>query len=562
MTSYLWKLLSDAPVENVEQLIDLLLGNRGISSNKEPFFSPRLPEPLLFGQEKISRFKDLVFSAVRDNLPIIIHGDYDVDGICGTALLWEAIYFGLNYKNVIPFIPDRFDDGYGLSTDSLEKITSKYKRGLLITNDCGIASISQVEKAKKLGFNVVITDHHQQAKQLPSADLVVWTDQLCGAGIAWLLSQSLEVMDGFWGLDLACLATIADVAMLVGMNRALVWHGLNALSATTRPGLQALFQLCELKAPLSVYDVGWIIAPRLNACGRMEGAYDALRLLCTRHTGQAQELARYLDLLNRERQELTKKMFEHAKGQVASPKERRIIVVGHETYHEGVIGLVAGKLVREFYRPSFVVACDNSGLAKGSARSISAFDVARALSQLSDILEGYGGHPMAAGFSLRKENIKVLSDRLEELGQKGLREQDLVPILNIDACVPFSLLDWGLLKALGKLEPFGQGNPEPNFLVRGLKVVDIKLIGSHNDHLKLKLSDSEEASFNIVDAVGFGLGSLYGQIHPGCLVDAVFNLQENVWQGNKALQLKISDLKLASADSLCTFAEYHGLARG
>lgn len=542
--SYQWRVISSEPALSVGDVVTTILRNRNFFDTSS-FFDHILPKPSFFSDQILSDFSTLLLSAIKNNEPIVIHGDYDVDGVCATAILWELVYYGFGYKNVFPFFPDRFNDGYGLTLKSLEKISQKIgsgNPGLLITVDCGISSLDPVKQAQSRGFKVIVTDHHQIPENAAQPDLLVWSDRFCGAAIAWLLAQSAGKLPLEWGLDLACLATVADVIPLINANRALVKEGLSYLSNTSRVGLQALFDLCSLSAPFSVYDVGWVIAPRLNAAGRLEGALDSLRLLCTKNKEQASYLAFNLDNLNKERQDITRKAVSYAKSTIDSDAIPSVLITDHDSYHEGVLGLIAGRLVKEYYRPAVVISLTKGGLAKGSARSIGPFNIVKALGELKDFLIGFGGHPMAAGFSLPSSNLPSFKTGLLALGDSLLKEEDLLPILDIDMVISQSLLDWELFEALCSLEPFGHGNPEPSFLVKG-QIQDIRLMGSKNDHLKIRLVDD----FGKIspEIVGFGLGGFFQQLGLGKGIEVVFNLRENQWQGQRRLQLNALDIKIA-----------------
>jgi single-stranded-DNA-specific exonuclease len=474
-----------------------------------------------------------------------------VDGLCAAAILWEALYFGRGYKNVYPFIPDRFTDGYGLSAGSLEKINRQYStvtmKPLLVTVDCGITAREEIALAKSWGWSVLVVDHHRPEKVLPEADAILWTDQLCAAGLAWFLSFQLDPSSASKQLELAALATVADLQPLLGGNRSLVKFGLSQLAQTKRLGLKALIEAGGfLERKLDTWAVGWILAPRLNAAGRLEDAYTALRLLCTRDRKQAENLAEELSILNRSRQRKTMEVFAHAKMsyqavQQSSSQEKRIILVGHETYHEGVIGLVAGKLVQEFCRPAIVLSHGEKS-AKGSARSIPGFDILAALREAEHLFEDLGGHAQAAGFTIANDKVPTLAETLERLGAKLLADELLSPSLQIDAEIPFETVGEELGEKLKNLEPYGVGNPEPVFLSRGVGVRESRVVGQEGQHLKLRLKRGAQE----VTALWFGWRRFASSLPAGAEVDAVYTVGTDRWNGREEIILKIKDLRIVS----------------
>ena len=655
-------------VDSIKEVVKTLLENRGFESEEEinKFLNPPYPSeiPLAeFGisEDSLDKAVQVVTEAMRREAPIIIHGDYDVDGITAAAILWETIYRDLGYKKCLPFIPNRFEHGYGLSRASVDEIRDtvipRYrdteKGPLLITVDCGITATDAIRYAQSMGFEVLVTDHHQrensegpkeegQALKPPglgpkippepspkslapgnSGPNILWTEKICGAGIAWLVASRLADFgvsadsptrrvgegkpDGFSSaegrLDLVALGTVADVQPLLGPNRSFVKYGLRELNQTSRVGLQELIKVAGIgDKELGVYEVGWVISPRLNAAGRLGSAMDSLRLLCTEDRAQAQNLAGKLNRINRERQDKTEEMVEtalritrqklpdqsasrietggaHLGGQAHNAsRTTKIVVVSHESYHEGIIGLLAGRLVKEFYRPAVVIA-KGGKLSKGSARSVMGFNIIEALREVGDLLEDVGGHPMAAGFTIRTEKIKEFKERFLELGEASIDDALLQSVLKIDCQVPLSLVSWDLWENVNQFKPFGYANPRPLFLSREVGVVDTSAVGNGGKHLKLKLQDtpalrspaspaldsegrvsartrragrlgeggSENPPSNqcksVFSAIGFGLGHRVSEPHLGDVIDIVYSLAENKWDGQRSLELKIKDLR-------------------
>ncbi|MFW6109842.1 MAG: single-stranded-DNA-specific exonuclease RecJ [Patescibacteria group bacterium] len=555
----------DVKPSSIEEVVQALLRVRGLekSSVVEDFFSPSHPLDLDpnsvdLNAEFLSLAKEKIEKAISENRPIVIHGDYDVDGLCATAILWEAIYRELGYKKCLPFIPNRFDHGYGFSEDSLREITN-YKfqvpnkeKPLIVTVDCGVTAHRPLELAGEKGFDVLVTDHHQRDSQFEETfgfeyDLrdILWTDETCGAGIAWFLARSLlgEKSDQF--LDLVSLAAIADIEPLLGTNRSLVKFGLDKLNESPRRlGLQSLAKIAGVdERRIGLYEIGWVLAPRLNAAGRLDEAIKSLRLLCTEDEKQANSLAQELDRINRERQETTEKMLATAKMSV--DKEQLAIVTVDPAYHEGVIGLLAGKLVEKYHRPVLAIS-EGGQVSKGSARSVKGFDVIAALRELANYLVDVGGHPMAAGFTLETEKLPEFQAAFYSLVKEQVTPELLCAEKAADLDLPLSLVCWDLWEEVKKFEPFGRANPRPVFWSDQLGVVDVTVVGKDKKHLKLRLQDTGDTALGgkTFPAIGFGLGSDSEGLRLGSRIDALFNLSENVWNGNRTLQLQIKDFRL------------------
>lgn len=545
-------------------LLERLLAHRGINSSaeRETFFA-KLESPAQVAElagvrsEDLKRAQELVAETIAQKGKIIIHGDYDVDGICSAAILWEKLYRGLGYKGVSPFIPDRFSEGYGLTAKSIERLSQKFgpfaAPPLLLTVDCGITALEAVSLAREKGFRVLIVDHHTKEAQLPEASEILWTDQLCATGLAWLLGEELVASSQLpvaSQLDLVALATIADLQPLLGANRLLVKAGLKELQEHPRLGLRALMAEAGLKIgqELGNYEVGWLLAPRLNAAGRLEDAMEALRLLLTGSEAQAKELARKLSETNAERQRLTLAGCAAANGAVE--REKKILIVSSPDYHEGVIGLVAGKLVQEYYRPAVVIS-EGEGFSKGSARSVNGFNIVEAIRTAEDLLLDVGGHPMAAGFSLATNKIAAFRERLEAYAQEQLTEEDLEPELKIDAELKLAEITPEVYAQLQQLAPFGIGNPQPVFCTRGVTVMEARGVGTGGKHLKLLLSDQSLSSspekLGVTSAIGFGMGEGAGPLGLGDKVEVAYTILENTWNGQTKLELKLKDLRSSSS---------------
>lgn len=544
-----WEIQSKlkSKISSAEDIVKILLENRGLKSKKEIETFLRPPESFILtsgdvGIQDVSLKKAVarIKKAMKEKESIVVYADYDADGITAGAVMWESLYrLG---ANVMPYIPHRVEEGYGLSTKGIDAVREMFNPELIITVDHGITAWEKVDYAKSLGIDVIVTDHHVKPKKLPQC-LIVHTTKLSGAGVSWFLAKEVTKSDDRELVALAAIGTIADMVPLVGPNRSIAKYGLESLNKTKRIGLDALIADAGLpKGSLGTYDVSHMIAPRLNAMGRLEHALDALRLLCTRRTDKATLLAQKLGLTNRERQQLTTDTVLHAMEQVklqGKEVRKKLLFITHETYNQGVIGLVAGRLVEAYYRPAIVVA-KGEQYSKASARSIAGFNIVEAIRQFSDILVDVGGHPMAAGFTVETKNLGALQNRLEKFAERELDEVKLTRKLRVDAEISLELASEELWKEIQEFAPFGFGNPEPVFSTRGVSIQDIRLVGKDGKHLKLTVSQLSIS----VPAIAFSFGDLYGQLKSDKTVDIAYTVNLDTWNGNKRLQLKIKDIRL------------------
>ncbi|MBU2460497.1 single-stranded-DNA-specific exonuclease RecJ [Patescibacteria group bacterium] len=557
-----WKILS----EKKEDILQALLSNRGLTTKKdiENFLHPENPLEFIakdvgIDSQVLKKAIARIRKAIKDKESIVVYADYDADGITAGAVLWETLY-GIGAR-VMPYIPHREEEGYGLSVKGIDAVRQRYDPTLIITVDHGITAGEKVAYAQSLGMDVIITDHHVKPKKLPKC-IIVHTTEFSGAGVAWFVARELlrstplrstPGVEAGELLALVAIGTIADMVPIIGVNRSIAKYGLEALNKTKRVGLEALMEDAGLeKGTLGTYSISHVLAPRINAMGRIEHALDSLRLLCTRRRDKAKILAQKLGFTNKERQEMTEEMTRNAfkclafqgKGQAL---RKKLIFIADESYNQGVIGLVAGKLVEEFYRPSIVVA--KSGIySKASARSIRGFNIIEAIRSCSDLLVDAGGHPMAAGFTVETKLLKKLQKRLEIIVDRKLNTELLTRVLPIDAEIPFAVLSEKLWQGIQELQPFGFGNPEPVFATRNVLVRDARLVGKDGKHLKLRLSSNnvtiQQYNNLPVDAIAFNFGHLYGQLRREDLVDIAYSVDMNHWNGNSSLQLKIKDIRL------------------
>jgi len=539
MSKKRWEILTK---NSRKDILTLLLENRGLKTKKaqEEFLHPQNPKDIALPdlglkKETLQKAVKRIKKAISQKEKIIVYGDYDADGICATAILWEALYqLG---SDALPYIPERISEGYGLSVKSIQNLKSQFPNlKLIITVDNGIVAYKAVKKANELGVDVIITDHHAKSEKLPPAQIIIHTTKIGGAGLAWFLARELGISDS---LELAAMGTISDMIPLLGPNRSLVKYGLEALRQTQNKGLLEMFKEAGLvQEKLGTYEVGYILAPRINAMGRLKHAMDSLRLLCTRSQVKAEELAFELASTNHERQKKVEEVLTHAKSQVAGVSFAGPIIVAHESYHEGVIGLAAAGLVEEFYRPA-IVFTKGEIYAKASARSIPGFDIIAAIRQLSEFLVAGGGHPMAAGFTIKTQKLEEFTLKFNEISAPFLTDEVLAKKLKIDLEINFSELNQELFKKLSMFEPTGYGNPAPTFASSRVEVLEARTVGSDHKHLKLYLRQGSKD----FPAIAFGLGYLSPKLSADKTVNIAYNLDENIWQGKKSLQLKIKDIK-------------------
>lgn len=557
---YKWDIKHPEPVTSTSDLLTLLIKDRSVDSNQDSstFLHPSLREQLpmilqLFDSHAVNSALDALKHAIDSNVPIVIHGDYDADGVCASALLWETIYRDLGYKNVHAFIPHRERHGYGVSRESIDEITGETPQGsgkLVITVDCGITATETVEYGKSKGLDFIITDHHTiQEEKVPDGVPVLHTYELCGAGIAWAFS--LLIAQHFLdqkphekyqsGLDLAALATIADIQSVLGYNRAILKEGLPALSNSSRVGLQELFLQAGIKdKELGTYEVGWVIAPRLNALGRLEHALDSVRLLLTTDRERAADLVQRMNDINAERQSLTSSAVEEAISIVLQNNwdTHFAIVLESEHWHEGVLGLIAGKLVEKFYVP--VIVLGKSGeVYKGSARSITGCNIIDAIMRHKDLLIDAGGHAMAAGLSIKEDNVALFRKEFTQSVQEIFGNEKPKKALHIDVVLAHELVNIELTQSLQELAPHGVDNPRPLFVVRDVIVADKRGVGADGRHLSLTLGLSDSTP---VKAIWFGNGQNGTLLERGQNVDVVASLELDTYR-EPQVQLKVKDVQ-------------------
>ncbi len=539
-----WKILNQEPITDSQELIDVLLRNRQIDDTKL-FLRPPGPDQIKASDVNIdpAQLKKAVKrlkQAIDNQEKVVIYGDYDADGIIAASIVWLTLnHLGLT---AIPFIPDREKHGYGLAVDALAEIQQEHDPDLILTVDNGIVAFEALEWAKKQDLEVIVTDHHQPKKKLPPVSALVHSTEVCGAGVAWFLMRQLAADYALSLIDLLAIATITDQMPLTGINRAFVKHGFRAIAETKRPGLKALIQVADIdSSKISSYTIGFMLGPRINAAGRIAQGIEAMRLLCTNNDRGALKIARKLDKINHTRQDLTQEHLELGLSQKHDFKQHKLIFVSSSEFHEGVIGLLAGKLTEKFYKPSIVVA-ESAKVAKASARSVKGVDITKLIRQTEDLLINAGGHELAAGFSAEPDKLDQLKQKLFALADEQIADDLLVPELKIDTLLPANLVNLETAKALINLGPYGMGNPWPVFALNNVIIVDMRTMGRDNGHLKLGLR-FEGKDYSVITAVGWNMGKLGQTLSSGDKLNIAFNLDINRWRGKESLQLRLKDVK-------------------
>ena len=548
----------------ISPLLAQCLLNRGLSEPPviENFLQPRLKnlaDPFLLPD--MDKAVDRLFRAREQNEPLVIFGDYDVDGVTATALLVEVLR-PLGWR-VEFYLPNRMEEGYGLSADGMENCLKKFPVTLLLAVDCGSTAAESIAWARARGVDVIVLDHHQISNPPPDAVALVnpqktrntesASTELCSAGLAFKLAhaivkrgreQNLPGMAEFDLkplLDLVALGTIADLVPLAGENRILACAGLRQLNQTQRPGIVALKKVAQTNDPIGVYEVGFQLGPRLNAAGRLENAAEALLLLLAGSVEQAMPLAQSLDSRNRERQKIEKSIVQEALGALRmkfDPANHFVIVEGQLLWHIGVVGIVASRVLQEFYRPTIIIGGEN-GEMRGSGRSIAGFDLAAALRECGDLLVRHGGHAMAAGLSILPDKIDLFRERLNDLARRTLKPDHLKPSLLLDAEVGLDEVNFGTLAEFEKLKPHGQGNPATQFCARNLShAKPLQRMGAEKQHVKMRVTDGVATH----DAVWWNSGD---KSLPVGKFDLAFVPQINQFNGSRAIQLKVLDWQAA-----------------
>ena len=536
----------------INNLLATILVNRGITSEekirqfleptRQDFYDPYLMKDMEIAVERIVK-------AIENQEKVIIYGDYDVDGITSTTVLKKFLKdLGLE---VSYYIPNRLNEGYGLNKTAVEKIVNE-GYSLMITVDCGITGIEEIDYANSLGLEVIVTDHHEPVEELPKALAVIDNKRkdstypfrdLAGVGVAFKLCQALGMRLGLKEesylkyLDIVCVGTISDIVPLVDENRVITKLGLMLVKQTRNMGLKSIINSSGY-TKIDSNTISFGVAPRINACGRMGKAEEALELLLSNDIYKVNELTKRLNEHNKERQEIEKGIFESAVEKIEKEHldENRTIVVGGSGWHHGVIGIVSSKITDMYFKPSILLSFEEDGTGKGSGRSIPGFDLHDALMKCQDSLEKFGGHSMAVGVTIRKEKLEEFEKQFEKVAEEE-KIEEIVPVLNIDSKIDLNSLDKEMIESLKELEPFGEANKMPIFAFKNLRIDSIRAL-SEGKHLKLTLKEDNR----IINAIGFNMGALAEEYRIGDKIDVAGVLEINTFNGVDNLQINIKDV--------------------
>lgn len=544
---------------NLSLLVSQLLINRGIKTLNaaEVFLNPRLShlrDPLEIPNMNAAARR--VLEAKSKGEKVLVFGDYDVDGVTGTAILVHTLRFlGIDAAY---YIPQRYGEGYSLSLEAVKKIAATGNK-LIITVDCGIASFIEIEEANVLGMQVIVTDHHNLPRQLPQAYAIVNpkmikeehpSKNLSGAGVAfkfaWALLRATGIKESDFLislLDLTALGTIADVVPLTEENRILAVSGLNVINERKRPGLKHLIEAASLAGKIIVDNIYFALAPRINAAGRIEHASKSLELLLASDPAQARTLAKELNQINSRRQDIGKAIKEEVFSRLEEINiaENKLVVLSGENWHPGVIGIIASQVVDRYFRPAVLIGI-NDGVGRGSARSIEGLNIYELLDSCHDLFLDFGGHEGAAGFEILPAKIAELERRLRETIDVTISAEVLIPKVKIDAEINPATITLSLIKELEKIGPHGEGNTTPVYMSRNLQILDLRKVGSAGKHLKAKFSNGNIS----LETVGFGLGYLVNQLSYDKSYDIAYELSANEWNGFEMAQLSLVDIREAS----------------
>ncbi len=544
-------------LKSYDGILAQLLFNRGIKDSKsaKSYLEPSIGQ--LYKPGKLFDVKSAakrVEEAIKKKEKIFIHGDYDVDGMTSTALLWDYLY-RKRKADVTPYMPSRVDEGYGLSKESVSKIIDKGAQ-LIISVDCGVRDFELIDDTKDVDF--IIIDHHQPGEKITKRGVVVHPmhpkgkypyEFISGCAVTWKFICAMEEFRSskkfsfkdIPGIEYVCLSTVTDMMPLKDENRVYVKLGLDGIHKKPSIGLEKIIQSSQLeKESIDTYHLGFVIGPRFNASGRIGDPMDGVRLLVTQDENVAEKIAGKLSRLNKKRQDMTDQVFSEVKEITDASKDDFLYFAQKDGWSEGIIGLAAGKILEEVYRP-VVVATGDGEVVRGSARSIVDFNITEAIENFSDILMKYGGHAQAAGFTIKKKNLKKLEDGLKKLAKEKLKNAKLEKEIKVDMEIEASDIDWDLVEIVDKLKPFGIGNRRPLFLVKDVVVISSNPMGD-NKHMRFTIKD-EKSDF--ISCVFFNARGWIEKLKPGTIVDIVGMPQANIWNGEENLQFNVSDVKIS-----------------
>lgn len=547
------------------KVVSELLVQRGITTPEEAekFFHPSLKhlhDPFLMPDmdKAVARLNQAMGAKER----ILVFGDYDVDGTTAVALVYR--YLRNFYSAIDYYIPTRYDEGYGISTEVIDRAAEAGTK-LIIILDCGIKAVEEIRYAKERGIDFIICDHHVPDEQLPEAAAILNPKipgstypctELSGCGVGFKLMQAFAMSNGLDSaelesmLDLVAVSIAADLVPMIDENRVLTYHGLKRLNHNPNLGLRAIARICGLAGrELSISDVVFKIGPRINASGRMQSGREAVELLVSRDSADAMAHAKAIDQYNQDRKELDKRVTEEANAILdargETDNDHRSIVIYNEDWHRGIIGIVASRLTELYYKPAVVLTLSN-GLATGSGRSVQGFDIYKAVDSMRDLLENFGGHPYAVGLSLKPENITEFTRRFEEYVADHILPSQRQPQLEIDAVISFSEITPQFIQHIRRFNPFGPGNQKPVFCTRRVRDFGTsKLVGKHAEHIKLELVD--DTSGKVYNGIAFNMAGVFEHIHAGRPFDICYTIEENKHPSRQGeIQLLIKELRMVS----------------
>lgn len=537
---------------NLNKLISTILANRNITTEEEIrlFLSPTRKDfhnPFLITD--MEKSVERIIKAIENKEKVTIYGDYDVDGITSITVLKSFLKDrGLETSQ---YIPNRLNEGYGLNNNAIEKIKQQ-GCDLMITVDCGISAINEIDYANSIGIETIITDHHEPGNEIPKAYAVIDNKrkdskypfrELAGVGVVFKLIQAIGIKLGLKEeeylkyLDIVCVGTISDIVPLVDENRVIAKLGLMLIRQTRNIGLKSIIDTSGY-TQIDSNSISFGIAPRINACGRMGKAEDALKLFLSKNYNEVSELAKKLNDYNKLRQDTEKEIYENAIKQIEQNKldKNNSIIVGGHNWHHGVIGIVSSKITEMYFKPSILLSFEEDGIGTGSGRSIPGFDLHEALTKCLDSVEKFGGHSMAVGLTVKKEKFEEFKKEFEQIATNS-NVSEIMPIINIDAKIDFSAINKDMVESLKQLEPFGEGNKMPVFVFKNLKIDSIRAL-SEGKHLKLTLKEGN----TVVNAIGFNIGNLAEEYRIGDKIDVVGVLEVNNFNGVESLQINIKDI--------------------
>jgi single-stranded-DNA-specific exonuclease len=548
----------------VEEIVETILSTRKIDDINS-FLNPPSPVNIsLFDfdkkyKEEFKKVIELLVAIKKNNQMIVVYTDYDADGITGGAILWETLYL-LGFK-VMPYVPDRKKEGYGFSKIGIDNVIKQFNPTLIISVDHGITKIKEVEYTKQKGVKVIITDHHLKGDKIPNADAVFHIPTLSGSGVAYFFAK--EIFKNFKSqtthysllttnyhsdyLSLASVGTIADLVPLIGPSRSLVKYGLDVFHRLKRAGIRHILKEAKIEnKKITPYEIGFIIAPRINAAGRLENAINALRLLCTKKENRAADLALHLGKKNRQRQDILEKSVNEAISLLKKQSNElnnlpKIIILKDDHWHEGIIGLIAAKITEKFYRPTIVLT-KNDGVYKASARSIPGFHITDFLRELKEFLVDVGGHEQAAGFSIEESKLSAFIKIAHQSADKKINEKTLERKIITDLKIPIDLIDLQLARLLEKLQPFGIGNSQPLFYSQA-ELITAQIFGKKNEHLKLIVRDPANTAQNsFLELITFNQSYLFSELSRGQKLEIVYTIEVDRWGERERVRGKIVSL--------------------